>query len=414
MTKARIQFLQQRAKMFRTPADENVLRHQINEYRSLAGRRTKPSQLNLDATKLAHHKFRVDAWLRGERIAPVTIDMAMTQKCSYACTFCYAGLQANPSAPVPWEVYDGFLEDCTKIGHEPGEGVKAISLVSDGESTENPYYCQFIKTAKSRGIDVASGTNGLRLKQEELPDIVQNLTYLRFNFNARHPERYAAIMGTSVKNFHRVVANIKEAVRLKRELKSEVTIGLQMVLLPEYADEVLPLALFGRELGVDYTIVKHCSDDSDGRLGVDYSWYTSPIALELLHAAEDLSTDDYSVQVKWSKIKTGKDRQYSKCFGTVLHLQMSGTGLVAPCGSFFNERYKDKWIGDIRTHRFRDIWAGERYWAVLDFLKSEHFDPRKECALLCLQENSNKALFDLVENGTPLPEARLNHHVNFL
>ena len=37
---------------------------------------------------------------RGERIAPITIDMALTQKCSYACTFCYAGLQQNPAAPV--------------------------------------------------------------------------------------------------------------------------------------------------------------------------------------------------------------------------------------------------------------------------------------------------------------------------
>jgi hypothetical protein len=93
---------------------------------------------------------------------------------------------------------------------------------------------------------------------------------------------------------------------------------------------------------------------------------------------------------------------------------MSGTGLVAPCGSFFNDRYREHHIGDIAKDRFRDIWAGERYWEVLEYLKSEHFDPRRECATLCLQDKSNEALFDLVEHGVPLPPAIENAHRNFL
>ena len=43
--------------------------------------------LILDGTKLAWHLDRVEKWQNGERIAPITIDMALTQKCSYACTF---------------------------------------------------------------------------------------------------------------------------------------------------------------------------------------------------------------------------------------------------------------------------------------------------------------------------------------
>ncbi len=97
------------------------------------------SELKLDGTKigLARHRNRVEAWLRGERIAPITIDMALTQKCQMSCVFCYANLQQNPAEPVAWEIYENFLDDCVTIGHAPGEGVKAISLVSDGESTLN-------------------------------------------------------------------------------------------------------------------------------------------------------------------------------------------------------------------------------------------------------------------------------------
>jgi MoaA/NifB/PqqE/SkfB family radical SAM enzyme len=399
---------------------ETIIRSQITDVkeRGLLNPGIDPrAKFHLDTTKIAFHKPRVEAWMRGERVAPITIDMALTQKCSYACTFCYAGLQQNPSAPVPWEVYERFLDDCTEIGHQPGECVKAISLVSDGESTENPDYYRFVRKGKANGIDMASGTNGLRLLKEEMPSLVDSLTYLRINFNAAEPAAYAEIMGTPEANYYKVIDNITELVRLKKERKSNVTIGLQMVLMPEYADQVIPLALLGRELGVDYTVIKHCSDDEDGRLGVDYAWYNSDLAVELLKTAEGLSTPEYSVQAKWSKIRTGRDRKYSKCFGTPLLLQMSGTGIVAPCGSFFHQRYQRYHIGDIKEKHFKDIWASDEYQEVMSFLASEKFDARSMCETLCLQDKVNEALNDMREHAIPLPDVTgktLPMHLNFI
>jgi MoaA/NifB/PqqE/SkfB family radical SAM enzyme len=399
---------------------EDIVRAQIADVkrRGLLNPDIDPrAKFHLDTTKIAFHKERVEAWMRGERVAPITIDMALTQKCSYACTFCYAGLQQNPSAPVPWEAYESFLDDCVQIGHKPGEGVKAISLVSDGESTENPDYYRFIRKGSANGINMASGTNGLKLLKDEMPSLVDSLTYLRFNFDAAEPSAYAEIMGTSEANYYKVIENIKEVVRLKKERGSDITIGLQMVLMPEYADQVIPLALLGKELGVDYTVIKHCSDDEDGRLGVDYTWYNSQLAVDLLKTAEALSTLDYSVQAKWSKIRTGRDRKYSKCFGTPLLLQMSGTGIVAPCGSFFHQRYDRYHIGDIKEKRFKDIWASEEYQEVMSFLASEKFDARKMCATLCLQDKVNEALNDLREHNIPLPDVTgkpLPMHLNFI
>ena len=46
-----------------------------------------------------------------------------------------------------------------------------------------------------------------------------------------------------------------------------------MVLLPEFKDEILPFAKLAVDLGVDYGVIKHCSDDEFGTLGVDYSKY---------------------------------------------------------------------------------------------------------------------------------------------
>ncbi len=56
---------------------------------------TDHTELILDGTKIAWHQDRVRAWERGERIAPITIDMALTRACNYACHYCYAMLQEN-------------------------------------------------------------------------------------------------------------------------------------------------------------------------------------------------------------------------------------------------------------------------------------------------------------------------------
>jgi len=73
-------------------------------------------QLILDGTKIQWHKDRIDAWERGEKIAPITIDMALTRACNYACSFCYAMLQENDRSVITTDVMNNFLEDCNQIG----------------------------------------------------------------------------------------------------------------------------------------------------------------------------------------------------------------------------------------------------------------------------------------------------------
>ena len=67
-------------------------------------------------------------------------------------------------------------------------------------------------------------------------------------------------------------------VEIKKQNNLSVTIGLQMVIMFEYADQVIPLAKLGKKLQPDYLIIKHCSDNEDGDLGVDYSGYKKFLA----------------------------------------------------------------------------------------------------------------------------------------
>ena len=43
---------------------------------------------------------------------------------------------------------------------------------------------------------------------------------------------------------------------------------MQMVFMPQDADQIIPLAQLGKDLRPDYSIIKHCSDNEDGGLGI--------------------------------------------------------------------------------------------------------------------------------------------------
>lgn len=369
---------------------------------------TDHTELILDGTKINWYHDRVLAWERGERIAPITIDMALTRACNYGCYFCYAMLQENEREVITTEVMDRFVEDCAEIG------VQGISFVSDGESTLSPAYVHSIIRGHELGLSMASGTNGFVLNGRKLEEILPHLTYIRINFSAGEPKRYAEIMGVNEEAFHRVCQNIRNMVEIKRRDNLDVTIGMQMVLMPQDADQIMPLARLGKELRPDYLVIKHCSDNEDGDLGVDYSGYSA--LYDTLHEAEALSDESYQVKVKWSKIQAEGTRSYQRCYGAPFMLQISGSGLVAPCGALFNEQYKKFHIGNIVEQRFKDIWASDQYWEVMNYLASPDFNAQKMCGTLCLQHKVNEYLDGYRKGYIPLiePTGPAPQHLSFV
>jgi len=342
--------------------------------------------LILDGSKIGYHQDRLELWRQGKRFAPLTVDMALTQACNFRCRYCYATLQRQDEHfPINKQVMTDFIDDAAQIG------VKAISLVSDGESTINPAYVHTIQYGASKGIDMASGTNAYLLKETKLKEIMPHLTYLRVNITAGEPGRYKEIMGVKDGWFEQVCDNIKTMMRLKKENGWKCTVGMQAVLMPEFRDQIIPLAKLAKELKPDYLVLKHCSDDEFGNLGVDYSKYDQEM-IELLKQAEKMSDKETFIKVKWNKINDGNKRSYRKCFGAAFHLQISGSGLVAPCGMMFADKYKRYHIDYITKTRFKDIVFSDRYWEVMDHLASDHFNAQKECGSLCLQHLHNKIL----------------------
>lgn len=356
--------------------------------------------------KLPWHLDRVAAWRRGERIAPITIDMALTRGCDAGCTFCYAALQHNRGHAITRKVIDDFIEDSARMG------VRSIALLSDGENLLSPHFVHTVQIAKASGMDVCLGSNCHLFTPEKQEAALSGLSYLRINFPAGNKERYCEIMQVPGTFYEETSDNIRSMVKIKHRDNLDITLGLQMVLMPQDADQIIPFVQKAKEFGVDYAVIKHCADDEEGSIGVNYRKYHDIVPL--LQEAETYSTEGFEVQAMFSKM-LGPQRSYERCYGPPFIMQISGTGLVAPCGPKFNQRYAKFHIGNICEERWWDIWQSDRYWEVMDYLGSSEFNAQVSCATMCRQHKINEALDNhskgelLLSSAGPEPM-----HVNFI
>jgi MoaA/NifB/PqqE/SkfB family radical SAM enzyme len=340
--------------------------------------------------------------------------MALTRACGAMCSFCYAIVQ-EPQERSQVEVKNvlNLLDDFKEIG------VKSVSLISDGESTISKAYVPFVQHASSIGIDIGNATNGWEFNDEKIEQVLPHMKWVRFTVAAGTPSGYSKIMFKGPDQTHvfdKAMKNIRSAVALKKRLGLDVTFGIQMVLMPEFKSEIIPFAKLALDLGVDYGVIKHCSDDEVGSLGVDYSKYED--MYELLTLAESLSNEHTKIIVKWDKIKDKGISSYKRFYGPQFLLQISGSGLIAPAGHFFNAKFSKFHIGNFTEERFIDIFNSERYWRSMDYLASPYFDARTMMGTLPISHYVSVALdnhikrISRIEPATNLDEKPL--HVNFL
>lgn len=354
-----------------------------------------PKALELDGTKVMWYADRIAAWRRGERIAPITMDVSWTRKCQASCNFCYATLQSSEGSVITKEIAFQFLEDAAEMG------VKGVSLISDGESTMVPFFAESVEYGAKLGLQMGTSSNGIALTRPVLEKVLPHLAYLRFNFSGGEKHRWAQIMGLKQALYDKVIENIKTSMEIKRRDNLGCTVNMQLVSMPQDADQLLPFAKLCAAIRPTYGIIKHCADSREGELGVDYSGYAG--LFDVLKECEALSDDDFRMAVKWSRLENEGKRSYQRCYGPNFILQMSGNGLIAPCGQLFNEKYKKMHIGNVCETRWRDIWLSDRYLEVMNWLASDYWDSQTMCGPNCLQHNSNIYLDRLVKGDIQLP-----------
>jgi len=360
------------------------------------GETMKEGKYLFDGNKLLWHMDRVHKHFKqGQRIYPLHIDIGATKMCNAKCIYCYGIFQEMSRDIIPGEVLVQLFYDAPLLG------IRSLVVTGDGEPTLNPALYDACDIGTMHGLDIGIATNGIALNEKKLKRLLTTCTWLRFNLSAVDEVGYKSIHG--VPEWERVQANIKMAVELKDKLKSKCTLGLQMVLIPQCLDYVIPEAKFAVDNRLDYFVIKQFSDPGCKEMTpFNLSWYDNVTVRAVLKTAESLTNFKTKVIAKWGMMHSKGKRPYDHCADCALLFQISGSSKCYPCGYLFNN--EEYCYGDLKKNTLKEILDSERYWEVVKHMRYD-FNVHEECKGCCRHDFTNA----FIDNYLNPPD-----HINFI
>lgn len=350
-----------------------------------------------DSHKLLYHLDRVQAWLDGERIIPVHLDVSPAGLCNQRCIYCLFAHQAERQRREKWILPGPMLIDLVKDAARLG--VRSIAFIGDGEPFVNPHTPEAIVTSAANGVDCSVATNGALLKESYIPDILEALTWMRFSLCAAEPELYSHVQGARPGDFERAVENMTTCARVKRERNLPVDIGVVFLLMPQNHHQLLDAVEVVRQTGVDYLYIKQYVAYDKNDFQFDFSFYDG--VDDLLRQAEAKSTDDFAVMARWNNIKR-TCKEYDRCLSLPFLVHVGGNGRLYPCAPLIGD--DTVCYGDLHEQSLEQVLRGDQMWDVVERMARE-YDVHAKCPSSCRQDYLNSFCWQLKHPP---------RHVNFI
>ena len=367
-------------------------------------------KFSIDSHKMAYHPVEVAKLLSAEDdisklldIYPIYVEVSPVGACNHRCTFCavdYIGYEATNRIEV--DVMMKVLEDMGS------NGVKSIMYAGEGEPLIHKKINEIVAKTKEVGIDVSFTTNAVAMGDRFIEESLQHTSWLKASVNGGSAKTYAQVHQTREKDFQRVIDNLKKAVEFRNKNKLDCTIGVQSVLLPENANDMVDFAKIVRdEIGADYLVIKPFSQEesSINRL-YDNIDYRSMALRANEKKLKELESDNFKVSYRsetMSNYHEDQSNRYTTCYSTPIYMAyLMAEGSVYGCKDHLLDHNFS--YGNINKNTFSEIWKGESRRKGIEYVLNE-LDVSK-CRVNCRMDKVNRYLFDL-------KEGRINH-MNFI
>lgn len=359
----------------------------------------------IDSHKLIYHPGRVAQWLEAgddweklREVFPLYMEISPSGACNHRCCFCAFDYVGYNPACLSVDLMAKRLPEFAALG------LKSILFGGEGEPLMNKNLSEIIELGAGAGIDMALTTNGALLDQGFSERSLKHLSWLKASIGGGRASTWASVHGVAEKGFDGVLQNMKKAVEIRESQGLKLTIGAQLLLLPENREEVEELALLCRnELKLDYLVVKPFSQhpSSLNCIGERLDYKNLSVGLEEL--SKKLSTTEYRLIVRTRTIeKLGISRPYCNCNSVPFFwAYLKSDGDVCCCSSFLgDERFS---LGNLNGGCFQELWQGERRRKLVSLMRSGL--DIAECRQNCRMDNINEYLWRLLN---PV------EHVNFI
>lgn len=350
------------------------------------------------AGKMVSHIRRVGRWLEDPRGAtPILVEISPSNACNHRCPHCMYAYTHHSREKIPLNLLEELLFDLMDMD------CKAINWTGGGEPLTHKklYASELLYNLKKVGIDQGLFTNGALLTESIMPMLLATHTWVRFSLDATTSTMHHQTHG--VKEWTKIVHNIRQFVALRDEMGSKTTIGIGMVVTPDNYMELDRLVRLKERLHVDYaqykpmvppppeSIISNMAEKQPDERVRD--------ALNEIMIIEETNGDIFSTPYKFVDLFAKKP--YAKCHGHFFSTYIGGDGGIYLCSSLQGIPH---WCyGNLKDETFRSIWLSKRRYEII---KQLNVTCLEHCVGPCRNHEINKFLWQI--HHTPIP------HQNFI
>jgi len=326
--------------------------------------------------KILFHLERLQSFLRGEMVYPISVEMDLSDWCNLKCSWCRFSKSHNP-AVMPYWLAEKILRELAEVG------VKSVVYSGGGEPLLNPQFREIADLGYSLGLDQGIYTNGVYV-YKYVETLNQKMKFVYISLDAATRETFLKVKGSDL--FDQVLENVS----LLCQQKDKAKIGLGFLVNPENHHEAGMFTKLLDAFDVDYIQFRPAVTEN-----IDKKWLRGVMKdLSEFMGVERIIIADYKFK---DLLRKDGGRTYSKCLGHNFLGGISADGTVWLC---LNRRYCEGFsIGNLREQSFKEIWNGEKRKQVIQKITLS------ECPKLCRAHELNKFLA-YVTKGNP--------HANFL
>lgn len=320
-----------------------------------------------NSIKILGFRENLESIVRGKFLPPINIDTDITNKCNFNCIWCNAkGFRCKNQASLP-EEHLLKLADFYKEW-----GVKATCVAGGGEPMMSPSFADFLYRLHKNGVKSGVITNGSFLDEKNARAVAECSSWCGISIDAGSNEVFMKVKGLKdEKMFDKVISNIKNLVKTKKQLKSRLEITYKYLLHSFNAKDIFKAAKLAKSLGMNtFHLRPVCWDNlynQEHEEPINFSDYIEIIESEIQKASalEDENFRFYSVRHKFGE-KFERKINFKKCMATPLLSTFGADGNVHLC---FDVRGKKEWILCSHYPNPREIlkvWGGARHKKIIN------------------------------------------------
>ncbi len=345
--------------------------------------------------------YLLKAMMEGKVLAPPQIEIHPSESCTHNCKSCIGKLRhdAKPMRSVimtPEEILK-LLRDVSEYNSDIQDEAMRVRLIlfsgRRGEPLVSPATLVGMKEALARGLETALVTNGLLLDGKARETVV-NAKYAYISLYGGSAKSYSAVTGTPETYFERVIDNIRELARLKRERGTKVEIGVGYLIQPENFPEILSITELAKSLGADY--IRFRADMNPGeRVLTPDEW--SLCYRYLREAQEKFSDSNFKVISMYTEedARSLAKRNFERCSAHPLIAVVGPNLNVYPCAHRSGPR--DGSFGSLKRSTLKEIWTGSRKRRFI-----RRLTPSENCPICPPQANRVNALLEFLSNESSI------------